>query len=435
LKEKIQRIETGYKPRKYQAILHPKLKRGNVLVCHRGFGKTVFAINHIIDDALRCENKDPLFAYVAPTYGQAKRIAWETLKNYTKMIPGVESNEADLRLDIPRPNKKDKARVMLLGAEKPDSIRGVHLDGAILDEFSEMDPVVWTEVINPALRIKQGWVIFIGTPKGMNHFYDVLQTAKQNTERWFNVVYRASETEIIPEEELEASRAIMTEEQYLQEFECSFSAALIGSYYAKEIEWLQQNNRVTTVDHDPSVPVDTFWDLGISDTTCVWFLQQVGKENHIIDYFEQSGVGLDYYVKMLREKPYIYRDHVFPHDASARELGTGRSREETLRKLGLRITILPRHNVADGISSVRLMLKSCWFDAVKTEKGFHALRSYERKWNSKMKRFDDKPKHNWASNASDAFRILGMGIKPESTRRSQASLPRVCDNQYDIWAG
>jgi len=232
-------IETGYKPRPFQALLHSRLQRGNVLVCHRGFGKTIFTINHLIDDALRCEHEYPLYAYIAPNYSQAKRIAWEELKKYTKNIPGVESNEADLRLDIRRPHKGDFARIMLLGAEKPGSIRGIHLNGAAIDEFAECDPTIWTEVVNPALRQKKGWVIFIGTPKGMNHFYDIYQIAKANPDHWFTVTYKVSETGLVDQLELDAARSVMSEEQYQQEFECSFTAAVVGAYYSKEIKWLE----------------------------------------------------------------------------------------------------------------------------------------------------------------------------------------------------
>src|SRR3989304_4749260 len=167
----IQKISTGYEPRKFQEILHKNLKRFNVLVCHRRFGKTVFSVNHCIDRGLRNTKRNPQYAYIAPTYGQAKRIAWDMFKEYTKNLPGVSTNEQDLRLEIERPHLQDKVRFLLLGAENPGSLKGIYLDGVILDEFAECAPAIWGEVVRPALSDRRGWAIFIGTPKGQNHFF------------------------------------------------------------------------------------------------------------------------------------------------------------------------------------------------------------------------------------------------------------------------
>ena len=429
----VQRISTGFTPRPLQATIYNELKRFNVLVLHRRFGKTVLSICEMIDRAFRNTRKNPQYAYVAPTYGQAKRVAWEYLKDFTRNIPGASPNEADLRIDIQRPESEDKIRLMLMGAENPGGIRGIYLDGVVLDEFAEMDPTAWSQVIRPALSDRLGWAIFIGTPKGQNHFWDIYNQAKQNPD-WYVRIYRASETQVIPDSELEAAKREMTEEEYEQEFECSFTATLVGSYYGKLLEKADKEGRITRVPYDPIAPVDTYWDLGIGDTMAIWFAQVIGNEYRLIDYLEDAGQGLDFYVRALQKKPYIYREHTLPHDARARELGTGKSREETLRALGLRkLYILPRWSVDDGIHAARMTLPKCWFDEVKCKKGIEALRHYQRKWDAKNKMFLQKPKHDWSSHASDAFRYMAMGMKPEGTRSENKDLPRISLDEYDYF--
>lgn len=425
----IQEIDLGYRPRPLQAKLHSELKRFNVLVCHRRFGKTVFSIMEMIDQALRNDRKNPQYAYIAPTYGQAKRVAWEYLKDFTKHIPGAKANEADLRIDIPRPDRDDKVRFMLLGAENPDSIRGIYLDGVILDEFAQCSPDIWGQVIRPLLSDRMGWAIFIGTPKGQNHFYDMYQMALGIDKSWYTAIYRASETGIVPSDELEDARMGMSEEEYDQEFECSFTAALMGSYYGKYINELDKQKRITGVPHDPATTVDTYWDLGISDSTAVWFIQVVGREFHVIDYLESSGVGLDWYVKQIKAKGFVYGEHWIPHDGAARELGTGKTRQESLRELGLSTKIVPRQTVADGIHAVRMVLPKCWFDQGKCARGINALKNYQRKWDAKNKMFVDKPLHDWSSNGADAFRMFGLVADVGRAQRMK-NLPREAVSEH-----
>jgi phage terminase large subunit len=435
-KNGILRVTTGYSPRVLQAVLHRELKRFNVIVCHRRFGKTVFCINEMVDKALYCNLKNPQYAYIAPTYGQAKRVAWDILKDAVKNIPGAVANEAELRVDIPRPDKGDRIRFMLLGAENPGSIRGIYLDGVIMDEMGEMDPIVWSQVVRPALSDRLGWAVFIGTPKGQNGFYDLYQTALSHPD-WYAKMYKASETGIIPLGELEAAKAIMSPEEYDQEYECSFSAALVGAYYGKYMAEAEADGRICDVPHDPAVPVDTFWDLGVDDTTVVWFGQRVGKRLQWIDYIEMSGEGLDYYVKELQKKKYLYGEHYLPHDAEARELGTGKTRTETLTSLGLKnINIVPRQSVEDGINASRMIIPKSWFDKTKCKRGIEALKSYERKWDSKNKIYQQRPLHNWASHGADAFRTAAMGLDDRRpTKQQLKSYPRRADTNYDIFGG
>lgn len=431
-------VSTGYTPRPLQALLHKSLKRFNVLSLHRRAGKTVFSINEMLDQGLRNTKKNPRYAYIAPTFGAAKRIAWDYLKDAVKSIPNIiEVNEAELRVDIARPATGDKVRFQLLGAENPNAIRGIYLDGAILDEYSMMSPEIWTHVIRPALSDRLGWAIFISTPNGMNHFFELFQYAKEHPEDWFCAIYKASETGIVPKAELEAALHLMGESVYNQEFECSFSAALVGAYYGKELEKMDAENRITRVPYDPAVGVYTGWDLGISDTTAIWFVQLVGKAIHVIDYIESSGAGLDYYVKEIKERNYNYEEHLLPHDAAARDLSTGKTRVQTLQSLGLqRVRVVPKLSVEDGINAVRLLLGKMWADRDKVKRGLDCLRNYERKWDEKNKVFQSRPLHNWASHGADAMRTLAVGINEDRPTRTELSrMPRMADMNYNVFGG
>jgi phage terminase large subunit len=428
-----QRVSTGYKPRVLQKELHLGLKRFNVIVCHRRFGKTHFAINEIISKALENKLVNPQYAYIAPTYGQAKKIVWDILKWYLKDIPGVEFNEAELRADIYRAGGQ-RIRIMLLGAENPGSLKGLYLDGAVFDEFAEQDPRVWSEAVRPALSDRLGWACFIGTPKGMNHFYDIYEMAKKNNTTWFTAIYRASETKILPQTECDEMKLSMSEEEYDQELECSFTAALVGAYYGKRLEAASKENRITRVPYDPALGTKTFWDLGVNDTTVIWFIQQIQNRYHAIDYYEMSGMGLDHYVKILKEKPYSYDEHIFPHDVAARSLETGKSREEVLRGLGVKpLRVLPRLSVSDGIEAARMILPRVWFDEVKCSRGIDALKNYQKKWDAKNKIFSDQPLHNWASNGADAFRAFAIGSRDYDNMKDRKNLQRQADSNYNIW--
>jgi hypothetical protein len=394
----------------------------------------VLSINEIIHAGFYCEHKNPQYAYIAPTFSQAKRIAWDYVKEYTKMLPGFVANEQGLYVSFSRPGG-DRVKIFLLGGENPDSIRGMYLDGCVLDEYGDMPPIAWKEVVRPALSDRTGWAIFIGTPKGMNHFYEAYRFAQSNGDRdWYAAVFKASETGLIPQAELEAAKAEMGDSQYAQEYECSFNAALTGSYYGTVLEALEGKKQITSVPYEPSVPVVTAWDLGMDDTTAIWFVQYVGKELHVIDFMEMSGVGLDWYARELSKKPYVYDEHFLPHDSMARELGTGVSRMETLQKLGLRnIRVVKRQNVADGINAVRLLLPKCYFDAKTCGAGLDALKNYQRKFDERRRIFQDTPLHDWSSHAADAFRYLALGTKSPEKKKESMGLSRRAKVEYNIF--
>jgi phage terminase large subunit len=401
--EQTLRIVIPYEPRPQFMPLHENTKRWSITVAHRRAGKTVAEINKLIRRALECPLLDPRFAYAAPTYGQAKDVVWNYLLRYTAPIPGARPHETELRVDLP-----NGARIRLYGLDNYDRLRGNYLDGIVLDEWGDSDPRAWQEVIRPALSDRRGWADFIGTPRGRNHFGELWDQAGHD-EAWFRLMLRASETGLLPADELADARKAMTEEQYAAEYECSFSAGVVGAYYGREMEAAEKDDRIGKVPWDPALPVHTAWDLGIGDSTAIWCVQFAGREVRCIDYIEHSGVGIDWYVRELDKRPWKWGEHILPHDAEVKELGTGKSRVETLASLGLhRTLIVPAQRVEDGINAARLMLPLTWFDAEKCERGINALRNYRRHWDDKHKAFRDRPLHDWASHGCDAFRYLAL---------------------------
>jgi hypothetical protein len=370
-------------------------------------GKTVACINDLIRAAITCDKPEPRFAYIAPYYAQAKDVAWAYLKRFTASIPGAVTNEQELRVDLP-----GGGRVRLYGADNYERLRGIYLDGVIVDEFGDVDPRAWSEVIRPALADRKGWAVFIGTPKGRNHFAEIWNQAQDHPNEWYSLILKASQTGIVDPIELADSRSVMSEDQYNQEFECSFDAAVVGSYYGKLIEKAENEGRIGNVQWEPQIPVQTWWDLGIDDSTAIWFVQILGREIRLIDYYENSGVGLDHYAKVLKDKDYVYGNHMLPHDVQVHELSTGKSRFAFLAGLGIRGTVVRKHSVEDGINSVRSILPRCWFDKAKCSRGVEALRQYRQEWDDKGKAFRGRPLHDWSSHAADSFRYGAFSVRP-----------------------
>lgn len=403
-------VSTGFVPRPLQSELHHSLKRFSVLVCHRRFGKTVFCLNEMIHRALMCDLPNPRFAYIAPLYKQAKTVSWDYLKEYTKGIPGTKYNESELRVDF-----FNGARIYLLGADNPDSIRGMYLDGAILDEYAQMSPRMWGQVIRPLLSDRKGWAIFIGTPMGHNQFWDIYDFARRSKE-WFSCMYKASDTGIIDEDELESARLEMDDDEYEQEFECSFTAAVKGAYYGRLLAEADDDGRISEVPFDPALPVSTGWDIGIGDDTVVWFFQQSGGWINVIDFYSNRGEGMAHYKNMLDQKSskkgYVYKTHYGPHDLEAKEWGTGKTRQEQASSLGLDFEIVAQIRIKDdGHNAVRAILPRCRFDMENCADGIEALRQYRREWDDKNRTFRDRPLHDWCSHPADGFQTLALGIK------------------------
>lgn len=402
-----ERVTIPYRPRSIFLPFHNRAERFAAIVAHRRAGKTVAVVNDQIKGCLTAPLPNWRAAYIAPLYKQAKAIAWDYVKEFTAPIPGMSINESELRADFP-----NGARYRLFGADNYDAMRGLYFDDAALDEPADFPANAWPTVIRPALADRKGRATFIGTPKGKNEFWEIGEHARK-ADDWFHALHKASDTGILDADELAAAMTEMGEDRYAQEFECSFEAAILGAYYGREMKAATDEGRVSRVPYDPALPVYTAWDLGIGDSTAIWFAQFAGAEKRLIDYYETSGVGLDHYARVLKEKPYVYGRHILPHDVEVKELGTGKTRLETLKGLGLSdVTIAPKLPVDDGIQAARSFIASAWFDEDKCNRGIEALRQYRRDYDEKGRTFRSRPLHDWTSHGADAFRYLAVGYKP-----------------------
>ena len=409
-------VTIPYTPRKQQAFIHTELDkhRFSVLCCHRRFGKTVMLINHLIKSCMTNNNHQPRFAYIAPTYSQAKKIAWDYLKHYTKNLPNTKYNETELRADF-----FNGSRIQLLSSENPDSIRGIYLDGAVIDEASQVSRELIDEVIRPALSDRGGWMSLCSTPKGMNNiFYDMYLKAQQEKD-WFLYTARASETGLVDSEELKAALSVMGQATYNQEFECSFIGNVKGSIYGELITKLEDEKRIARVPHDPSYPVNTAWDLGYNDSTAILFYQNVGHAINIIDSYENNNKAFPHYAQILKEKDYTYGEHIGPHDLDQTDFATGRTRREVAYQLGLRFKIAPKLSIEDGIHAVKMLLPRCYIDVDNCKKFINALRHYHRKYKEKDRMYSAKPNHDWSSHFNDALRVLATGMERSQLQNKQ----------------
>lgn len=462
----VTRIIVPYSPRPLQRLVHKERKRYTLLLTHRRFGKTVCAVCDLLRRALKYGHTRRAWraGYVAPFLKQAKKNTWDYLKYYAGAVPGASFNESELRCDLP-----NGARISIDGADNPKGLRGGYFDDLVIDEAADISRSFWTLVLRPMLADRRGWVMFTGTPQGMNNLlYDVYQqalasgghrndnaekanctalgtcdsgnvlhddmtaaTAAKGSETWALFVFKASETGYIEVSELEQARKDMSEDEYNQEFECSFAAAVRGAYWSREIDALESEGRIGQVPFEPELEVYTAWDLGMDDAMCIWFFQieRGGPSGQwrVFDYYEYSGEGLEHYADIIlcrnpqhwsHGQTRRYARHIGPHDIMVRELGTGKSRFEVARSFGIRFTPCRNLPVIDGINAVRRQLPHCRFDAERCREGLLALRQYRKSYNEKMDMYG-KPVHDWTSHPSDAFRYAVVGMMPPREGRMQ----------------
>jgi hypothetical protein len=322
-------------------------------------------------------------------------------------------------------------------------MRGLGFDGLFLDEYADFKPSVWGSILRPALSDKQGWCVFSGTPKGKNQFWDIYSTAQRIPSEWFCLELPASVSKLLPEGELSAAKAQLSPDQYMQEYECSFEAAILGAFYGTEMREATEQGRVTKVNYDNNVPVHTAFDLGYRDDTAVWFYQVIRDEVHIIDYYAVSGANIDEIAANILSRPYNFGKHYLPHDARAKTLAAaGKSVIEQLAvHFGINsLAIVPDLSVQDGIQAVRKVLPQCWFDADKCSEGIEALRQYQREYDEDKKAFRQTPRHDWCSHPADAFRMLSIAWRSEPrVRQPDAAKPLMVGEQNtatlnDVWA-
>jgi hypothetical protein len=407
-------IKLKYRPRSVFEDFHDRKERWAVIVAHRRCGKTVACINDLIVKALLENKQHAQYAYIAPFYSQAKSVAWRYLERFSEPVL-AKANQSELWVEL-----INGARIRLFGADNPDALRGNFLDGVVMDEMADMKPSVWGEIIRPLLADRLGWATFIGTPKGHNAFYDIYNEATKKP-NWYVKVLRADQTMLLPQSELDDAKATMSDNQYEQEFLCSFEAAILGAYYGQEMRRITDLDRITTVDYDPMFPCHTAWDLGFNDSTAIWWFQVVYGEIRVLDHHSSNGQAVPYYTGLLAQKEdefgYKYGFHYLPHDARAKTLASGGKSiiEQISAKIDIKhLKIVPNLSIQDGIQATRLALTRTWFDN-RCEEGIECLRQYQREWDDDKKVFRDRPKHDWTSHSADAFRYLSIVWKDEDS--------------------
>ena len=357
--------------------------------------------------------------YIFPTFAQARRVIWDSVTNdgrrFIDFIPPelIESkNSQTLSIRF-----KNGSLLQLLGSDNFDNLVGTNAKLMIFSEYALQDPRGY-QYLSPILRANDGTAIFVSTPRGKNHFYDLYEFASEQPD-WFVSRLTVEDTKAIPLSviEKERSEGLISDDLIAQEYYVSFNMGVEGSIYGKYIDKLKVQGRICPVEWNPSYPVHTAWDLGYKDYTCITFFQLIQNNIYVIDYYDQNQAGLEHYIKIVKDKEYIYGTHLAPHDAMQSELGTGMTKVEKARRLGINFKVVPLLKREDGIEQVRSCFSRIWIDQDKCAHLIKALENYRYEYNSKLQRYSLNPLHNWASDPADAFRYMctGLNLLQEST--------------------
>jgi len=430
-----------FQPRSYQWPLLSYLRDGMAaggqraaLVWHRRAGKDLTALNWTIPSAF---TRVGIYYHLLPTYNQGRKIIWDGrdrdgngFLDYWPADKVANANATEMKLNL-----TNGSLWQVVGSDDVDRIVGTNPVGCVFSEYSLHNPNSW-EYLRPILRENGGWALFLFTPRGRNHAYDLYQMATRNP-GWHTEILTVDDTNVVTPEEIQAERdAGMGEEMIQQEFYCSFQAPLSGSYWGALMDKARKEGRICPVPYDPALATHTFWDLGVDDYTAIWFVQFAGLELHVVDYYEMSGEGLATYARVLEERArkydLIYGQHWAPHDIEARELGLGQSRRQTAKELGIDFNVVKisafrspgRFFVQEGIESVRNLLNRCWFDEDRCRLGISRLENYRKAWQEKHHCFAPTPLHDENSHGADAFRTLAMALKLGAGKVSRPTLDR-----------
>lgn len=408
-------ITIDYRPRNWAKPLHETTMRWIVMALHRRAGKTTSVVNHLQRDCIR--NPKSQYGYVGPTYKQTKRIAWEIAKEISDPIPGVETNESELSIKYPNGSK-----LFLAGSDNIDSLRGISLWGGAGDEWQMQNPEVFTKVISKCLADHLGYWIFLGTPNGKNHFYRTYKTALANPSEYLSIFCTIDDS--LRDEEgttienlrqaLEDDRKLvalgeMTQEEFDQEWYCSWDSAIKGAYYARQLADARKQGRIGMVPYDAALPVHTVWDLGVGRNMAVGFYQRSGIQTRMIDFWEGGQhEGIPQAVVAIQRKPYVFGKHFAPHDIKSTDISTGKTRIDTAKALGMDFDIIPSLNVNDGITQGQLMFSHLWIDETACDIFLSYLASYREAQDSKTGLWLGRPLHDESSHSGDLHRYAAL---------------------------
>ena len=300
--------------------------------------------------------------------------------------------------------------IQLVGSDNVDSLVGTNPYGIVFSEYALQDPKAY-HFLRPVIVANGGFMLFISTPRGKNHLWDLMNIAKQNSD-WFVYVRSLNETRHIPFEEIQKEReeGLMSDDLIQQEYFVSFDQGVEGAYYTRYLDRMRINNQIGEIPYECGKQVHTCWDLGIRDSTCILFFQVIGTTVRIIDTYENSKHGLEHYIAVLHNKEYIYGKHIAPHDIKVRELGTGMSRLEKAKSLGLPFIVAPDVSIVDGIESVRSALGKIYINQSTCKNFIKAIENYRQEWDSRRRVYKDHPLHDWSSHWADALRYLCISL-------------------------
>lgn len=415
-------IPHNFTQREYQKPFWLKIQdepvKRAVTVWHRRSGKDKTMLNAILVQMLR---RVGVYYYVFPEFNQGRKALWDNIDSagFKTMnhIPDAirkRTDQQQMLIEL-----KNGSIFQVIGASEIDRIVGTNPIGIVFSEYSLMSPAVIGYLL-PIVTENEGFMWFNFTPRGDNHARTLWEQA-QRDDTWFSQLVSAKDSGVYSEVELEEIRQEYIglygdDRLFNQEFLCDFSGAIQGSYYGDLLKLAEDQNRFGDFLYRPETTVNTYWDLGVGDSTAIWFVQFIDSKVHIVDYLESNSKGLDYYIKELQNKPYVYGDHYAPHDIKVREFGSGLSRIETAKSLGINFKIAPKLAIEDGINAVRLLLARCYFNTTSegVKLGLSALKQYHRKYNEETRAYDNKPAHDWSSHGSDAFRTLAVAAKKEA---------------------
>jgi len=425
-------IPYKYKCRTYQVKFWEvmKKKKRAVLVWHRRAGKEKTCFNYLITQALQ---RVGIYYYIFPDSKMARRILWDGIdKDGFKLLKHIPEelvaglNNTEMKIIL-----KNGSVILVLGSRDEDTLRGPNPIGCVFSEYAEQSPMAW-QIVLPILKENGGWAIFNFTPKGQNHAKDLYEMAKVNP-HWHAELLTVKDTGVLTEAEIDEIRdeGTMSEDMIQQEFFCSFTLGIEGSYYAKYIQEMKDESRIGNVPYDRGKKVYSAWDIGYGDSTAIIFYQIVGQEIHIIDFYENHGEGFAHYAKVLSAKPYIYADHFGPHDVEAHHFSSGLSAKEVARDLGFTFTTLPTLKIGleNGIEGLRSIFHRIWIDQKKCAHLIKCLENYRKEFDTHHQTYKLRPLHDWTSNASDAARYLAIAVK------KYVDLPKdgIDDKKADQW--
>lgn len=391
-----------------------------VAIWHRRSGKDDVCLHWSASSMFRRVGS---YWHMLPEASQARKAIWNAVNPHTGKRRIDEAFPEEIRANINEQEMfirtKNGSTWQVIGSDNYNSLVGSPPVGVVFSEWALAKPGAWA-YLRPILAENGGWAAFITTSRGNNHAKTTFDLGLSE-DGWFAEKLTAKDTDVFTQEQLDQELreyiADYGEDEgralFEQEYMCSFDSAVLGSYYGKDIRRAEESGRIGNVPYDPAVPVDTWWDIGVGDNTSIGFTQAVGKEVRFIDHYSMSGEGLPHYAKILQDKNYIYGNHYGPHDIEVREFGSGRSRIETAKSLGIKFRVVPKLSIDDGINAVRTMFSRFWFDRNNCKGLIDSLREYHKEWNEKQKTFLDRPCHDWSSHDADMVRYFAVGFKDQ----------------------